>query len=356
MRSPTTLRVFAFAAVAAIAPSLQAQSGDTTPAAASIRSLACSRDGSLLATASDTAIHIRSRADAKTLRDGTLAAPPRQLQFSPDGSILAAACTDGALRLFDTAGKNGTRTLFCGATSVAFLPDGSALVGDGAGKIATLTAAMLALAPGDSVDLRPNYERWGLLPKRQGSRGTCSVFTTTAAYEYALSRPQDRAVPLSEEFLNWAANDATGRIDDGSFFHDIIRGFDKHGACREELMPYRKSFDAALAPGAEARRDAASIKALGFTVHWINPWKPQAGLTAEHLAAIQQVLARGWPVCLGSSHSTLAVGYADDPGVAGGGSLCIRDSAIGGYRALTYEFVLAKIGDVFWVEPTPAKH
>jgi hypothetical protein len=61
-------------------------------------------------------------------------------------------------------------------------------------------------------------------------------------------------------------------------------------------------------------------------------------------------------VALGSSHSTLAVGYADDPAVPGGGSICIRDSAAGGYRTLTLEFVQSKIGDVFWVEPVQLAH
>lgn len=44
------------------------------------------------------------------------------------------------------------------------------------------------------VDLRPNHERWQLAPKRQGHRGTCSVFAAAAAYEYALARQQARAL------------------------------------------------------------------------------------------------------------------------------------------------------------------
>ncbi len=324
-----------------------------THAAPAIRSLACSADGQQVVVATAGGVTIRRRKDDHVLREVHLPSPPRQVAVAPDGTVVAAACEDGAVRLIDVAGKAGTRTLFCGATSIAFLPDGNAVAGDREGHVTTLPVDMLALQPGESVDLRPNYARWHLEPRRQGRRGTCSVFTATAAYQYTLCRREDRGVPLSEEFLNWAANDATGRIDDGSFFQDVVDGFTKYGACRAELMPYAAAFDPERKPSAEALADAAKIRDLGFTVHWINPWKPQAGLTTEHLDEIRQVLALGWPVCLGASHSTLAVGYADDPAQPGGGRIWIRDSAIGACRPITYEFVLAKIGDVFWVGSAP---
>ena len=40
--------------------------------------------------------------------------------------------------------------------------------------------------PPKSVDLRPLFHKWALSPRRQGARGTCSVFTVVGALEYAL--------------------------------------------------------------------------------------------------------------------------------------------------------------------------
>lgn len=334
-------------ALLAAGANLCGQDGQAAP----LRCLAGSADGVLLATATDTGIAVRSRAEGAKTRELPLPSPPLQLLFAAGGSALLAACRDGGLRSFDLSGGRGPRTLFCGATSIAWQADGSLLYTAGDAQLRSLAPAMLQNSAGSSVDLRPQFERWGLPPRRQGRRGTCSVFTTTAAYEFALARRQDRGEPLSDEFLNWAANAATGRDDDGSFFHDAIAGFEKFGACAAALMPYAADFDPARTPSDAALRDGERVRGLGFTVHWINPWRPQAGLSPEQLQSIQQVLARGWPVALGSSHSTLAVGYADDPAKDGGGELVIRDSATGGHRTLSYAFVLQRIGDVFWVEP-----
>ena len=52
------------------------------------------------------------------------------------------------------------------------------------------------------ADLRPEFEKWGLKPVRQGDRGTCSVFTTNSALEFAFSRYMGKSVQLSVEYLN----------------------------------------------------------------------------------------------------------------------------------------------------------
>src|SRR4051812_35065303 len=51
-----------------------------------------------------------------------------------------------------------------------------------------------------AVDLRPIFKRWNLAPKRQGARNTCSVFTTTGALEFAVSKHYDRGTRLSVEY------------------------------------------------------------------------------------------------------------------------------------------------------------
>ena len=58
----------------------------------------------------------------------------------------------------------------------------------------------------EKVDLRPQFAKWKLPPRAQGARNTCSVFVTVGAFEFALSKQHDRAMPLSVEYSNWACN------------------------------------------------------------------------------------------------------------------------------------------------------
>ncbi len=76
----------------------------------------------------------------------------------------------------------------------------------------------------NSIDLRPALDKWGLGPRIQGKRGTCSVFAVTGALEYAVARKTDHATRLSVEFLNWASNQAIRDTHDGGFFSDLWRG------------------------------------------------------------------------------------------------------------------------------------
>ena len=65
------------------------------------------------------------------------------------------------------------------------------------------------------------------------------------------------------------------------------------------------------------------------------------------------MLAKGYPVAAGSSHSRLLVGYADDPGQPGGGFFLTKDSGKAAFDLVTYDFAKTKVGDVFWVEAPP---
>src|SRR5688500_11287794 len=76
----------------------------------------------------------------------------------------------------------------------------------------------------DAVDLRPEFDAWGLGPCRQGARGTCSVFTVVGALEYAVACRQGRSMRLSVEFLNWAGHRAADRRVDGGFFSELWDG------------------------------------------------------------------------------------------------------------------------------------
>lgn len=201
-----------------------------------------------------------------------------------------------------------------------------------------------------SVDLRPRFAEYGLKPKRQGRRPTCSVCVTTSAFEFALAREQGTGTPLSAEYFNWAANQVIGNKtkDRGQFFHHLLKGFERFGVCSEAAMPYQKRFSGEQ-PSQDARAEALQIKDHGFAVHWIRPLGGQ-GLEPEHMTAIKTVLAKGFPVAAGSHHSLLIVGYEDDSELPGGGRFFVADSGKGRFDVRTYAFVKKRMGDVYWVE------
>jgi hypothetical protein len=207
-----------------------------------------------------------------------------------------------------------------------------------------------------SADLRSQLKRWNLLPTSQGARNTCSVFTTTSALEFAVSKHYGKGIRLSVEYLNWACNQVIHNetADRGQFFRDLLKGFERHGICSEANMPYRNRFDPQLKPSETALEKAKQIKSLGLSFHWINPWKPKPGVSDKHLLEIKTVLAKGYPVAAGASHSRLLVGYRDDRQQAGGGKFLTKDSGKGAFSSVTYEFVKQNVADIFWVE-APAK-
>ena len=192
-------------------------------------------------------------------------------------------------------------------------------------------------------------------PRGQGRRNTCSVFVTVGAFEFALSQHHQRATPLSVEHLNWACNQEIGNTtaDRGQFFHDLLKGYEKHGLCRDELMPYERRFRNQQ-PSDEARADAGANRKLQFKLHWIRPWSNKSGLTDEEFESTKKTLAAGWPVCAGSDHSRLFVGYVDDADQPGGGKFITRDSGISRYGEVSYEWSRQHVYDLFWVElPVP---
>jgi len=321
-----------------------------------VNCLAFSPDGTLLA--SGTGDRYARLWDVETggLRLSQMGHPRSiyAVAFSPSGGLLLTAGGDGRVRLWDAATTELRRSLIGGGWCLAFSPDGKWLASggeEGTVSVWDWEAIESDLQRGyRRVDLRPRLAGWGIMPRRQGRRGTCSVFVVAGALEYALARKLDQGAHLSVEFLNWASNKAIGHDGDGGFFHDILKGSDAYGVCREEQLPYRAEFDPELRPGEEALQAAREIRERGLVVHWINPWKKEAGLTDEHMAQIKAALDAGWPVAAGSHHSVLLVGYIDDPSHAGGGHFIARDSGSGGYTEPTYAFVQEKVGDVFWIE------
>jgi hypothetical protein len=237
-------------------------------------------------------------------------------------------------------------------------------------------ADVAAETPGLSgkADLRPVFQRFGLGPRQQGGRPTCSAFTMAGALEFAVAKRQHHGCRLSIEFLNWAANKVCGDREDGGFFSDLWKGFAAYGICTEEDLPYQAKFNPALLPNATTMADAKTRLALGLRLHWIKEWNVNTGLTDEHVAAIKRTLEQGWPVCGGfrwpkqeqwvdnvlqmcpsnavrDGHSVLLVGYRDEGGQPGGGTFLFRNTSHGGQDgAMSYAYAQAYMNDAAWVD------
>lgn len=211
------------------------------------------------------------------------------------------------------------------------------LLSQGALVAAPSPASVDGGSAASEIDLRPALEKWGLGPRLQGKRNTCSVFTMVGAVEYAMASKENCGTRLSVEFLNWASNQALRETQDGGFFSDLWRGFTIYGTCPEQDMPYQDKFDPERVPSEEARDHARLLHEVGLRLHWIKPWNRNTGLTEKQLLAIKDVLRRQWPICGGfrwpkevkwkdnvlemappegvfDGHSVLIVGYRDDPG------------------------------------------
>lgn len=244
-----------------------------------------------------------------------------------------------------------------------------AIVSPGTGA----TAAGRSRPAEKAIDLRPNLVRWKLEPRRQGGRGTCSVFAVTGALEYAVASKTRSGVRLSVEFLNWAGHKAANRTADGGFFSELWNGYEEYGICPEADLPYRERFDAELQPEPHALEHGKDLRKLGLSLRWIKEWDVKTGLTQEHLQAIKQTLRNKWPVCGGlrwpkqpvwkegvlqmcppeevfDGHSVLLVGYRDDVNLPGGGVFLIRNSASGDDDGcLSYEYALNYMNDAAWI-------
>ncbi len=133
------------------------------------------------------------------------------------------------------------------------------------------------------VDLRPRIRQYGLHIRDQGNRGTCTVFATTFLIEFrkAGAPGAPYGLQLSEEYLNWAGNKATGEDADGGFFTKFIPGFHDYGLATASEMPYRATYNPAH-PDTPSAPTIAAAKAM-FPVRYpftiIKVWNDHTGMT-----------------------------------------------------------------------------
>jgi len=236
------------------------------------------------------------------------------------------------------------------------------------------TGSPVQVAGSKTVDLRPEFAKWGLTPRSQGRRPTCSVFTFTGALEFAVATERQKGERLSVEFLNWAANQTGRGARDGGFFSEMWTGFAGHGICAETEMTYAAEFDPARSPSPDAQTTAKEKLNLGLRLHWIKKWDVKTGLTEEEFQTIKKTLDQGWPVCGGlrwpkqekwkndllqmcppeevfDGHSVLLVGYRDDVDQQGGGSFIFRNTNHGGRDGyMPYAYAQTFMNDALWIE------
>jgi hypothetical protein len=199
------------------------------------------------------------------------------------------------------------------------------------------------------MDLSPAFATWGLGVKSQRRRDTCAVFTITGALEYGLARSLDDGVPMSEEYLNWAANDVSGDWRDGATFSELQRGFSKWGIAEDADMPYQRVFNASYVPTESAMSTARQMWEMKPKWNWIARDSTE-GLSDAHIAAIKRVLARGWPVAAGGEHCMLIVAYTDNNSQAGGGMFLMRDYATSRNKRMTYAEAQRKFASLLWIQ------
>lgn len=222
------------------------------------------------------------------------------------------------------------------------------------------------------VDLTAEFEKLGLTPLAQGNRDDCSLFAITALVEFETgehSREPHRR--LSEEFLIWAADHATGETGDQAMFYKAVQGLNSLGVCAADLMPYLGKPNPHRKPSAEAVADARPLSER-WKVEWIKRWSLDSPLTERQMLEIKRALANGHPVACGlrwpkelkgskllevppadkvsDGHSIALVGYEDDPTQNGQGVLLFRNSygptwGDKGYGVMSYGYVRAYAND-----------
>jgi hypothetical protein len=229
----------------------------------------------------------------------------------------------------------------------------------------------------NGVDLRPQIAARGLDVRDQGGRPTCTIFASAFLIEYMQSFTAGAPGPhASIEYLNWAANEATGSTDDGGYFEDVVAGYDKWGEVAEGRWPYTEAF--AFTPAIRAGMAAEGVGNRSLTPEMIRPNDGTWGISDAVLQQMILSLNAGVPVAAGFrlsshiqtveldsivawdgladldglyGHSMAIVGYQVTPAAGGGGYFIVRNSGSPtwgdhGYLYASFDYVRKNVADV----------
>jgi hypothetical protein len=225
------------------------------------------------------------------------------------------------------------------------------------------------------VDLEPRFADFGLPALSQGNRDTCSLFAITALAEFEVCRATPRSKQrLSEEYLVWAANEATGSRGDQAMFYEAIHGLNELGICDWNAAPYSEQSGG---PGKPSEQAASAARAMAYRWRpvWIKRWNVDQPMTDGQLTAIKSALAAGHPVACGlrwpktlngsalvkvppadqvfDGHSIALTGYIDGANPSTGTFLFRNSSGPtwgkNGYGTMSYAYVKAYANDAVWL-------
>jgi hypothetical protein len=246
-----------------------------------------------------------------------------------------------------------------------------------------LERSAVAAEPPVRVDLKTELENLGLSARQQGNRDDCSLFAVTGVVEFERARnlSKQQAERLSEEFLIWAGDKASGQSGDQAMFWKAVAGLNTYGICSEERMPYGNKPRPQRRPSPQALSEARELSER-WQVEWIKRWSVDRRLTDQQLGEIKHALAHGHPVACGlrwpknlkgsdlldvppanqvsDGHSIMFVGYEDSPGKSGGGVLTFRNSygpkwGQQGYGRMSFAYVKAYANDALWLQLGPPR-
>jgi len=239
------------------------------------------------------------------------------------------------------------------------------------------------------VDLRPQIRKYHLRIRDQGQRSDCTVFATTFLIEYAKSSStKPKPNELSEDYLNWAGNQALGTANDGGFFTEFISGFDGYGISGARAMPDKPVYSASYVPKAKVVSRAEAMFVPRYPIDIVKVWDDQTGMTAAELASVLGYLRAGVPVASGfwwlntfqtetidgipllkdyprtpsapltDGHTIDLVGFHQSSAFPGGGYFIFRNSwgtGFGdkGYGFMSFEYFLTWGNDGIVIPPRP---
>jgi hypothetical protein len=223
----------------------------------------------------------------------------------------------------------------------------------------------------------PDLQKDDLPAVAQGDRDVCSLFAVTGVAEFEVARHAAGARRrLSEEYLIWAADKATGLTGDQAMFYKAVDGLNGLGICPADAMPYAAKPDPKRKPSPEALAEARALRER-WQIQWIKRWSLNCPLTEQQLVEIKRALAEGHPVACGlrwpkalkgyqlldvppadkvaDGHSIMFVGYEDDASKQGGGILRFRNSwgpgwGDHGYGTISYAYARAYANDALWLQ------
>ena len=236
-------------------------------------------------------------------------------------------------------------------------------------------AAQAADALPRSISLIPDFQKDGLTALNQGNRGDCSLFAITGLVEFEIDQHTSGVHPrLSEDYLIWAADEATGQTGDQAMFYKAVLGLNELGICSSADMPYLSKSEPNRKASAAAIAKARMWRER-WQIEWIKRWS-YSTLSESELTEIKQAIAAGHPVACGvrwpkdlkgselldvpapnqvfDGHSIVLVGYEDAPAKRGGGVFQFRNSfgpdwGDEGYGRMSFAYVKAYANDVLWM-------